>query len=78
MLHTLFNTAPGDYQTLNLTLTFVNSTELFISVSTTADEVTENREYFTAQLINATPSHVTVITTPNATVNIIDQQGMYI
>ena len=78
MLHTLFHTAPGDYQTLNLTLTFVNSTEQFISVSTTADEVTENREYFTTQLINATPSQVTVITTPNATVNIIDQQGTYI
>ena len=60
------------------TLTFMNSTEQIVPVPIIADDRTESVESFTAMLMSPTPSGSAFITTPTATINIIDQQGIYL
>ena len=70
--------ASRDYETVTRTLTFMNSTEQIVPVPIIADDRTESVESFTAMLMSPTPSGSAFITAPTATINIIDQQGIYI
>ena len=69
--------ASSDYESQTVQLTFLSSSEVNVSLPIVilSDDVTENLESFTVRLSNASPSMSTVITTPEATVNIIDLEG---
>lgn len=66
-----------DYEAVNRTLTFTNSTELTVSVPISPDEVTESMEFFRVQLTNVSPPNIASITVPEAVINIVDQESEF-
>lgn len=70
---------PSDYTGVTTTVTFpAGVTEQFVSVVTIDDSDAEPSESFTATLSNPSPSSVVVISEPQATVNIADNEGKII
>ena len=71
--------APGDYTTVTMTVTFPpGTTEQTVNVPTIDDSDAESPESFTAMLSNPSPSEVVVINQPLATINVADNEGKII
>jgi uncharacterized membrane protein len=68
--------APGDYEPINTTVSIpAGETEYIISLLVKADNVTEDPESFTLQLLN--PSDGVTLGESMVTINIVDLDGSY-